>query len=113
MTDAEVVAHHDTDGSVRLVVCGEIDLSNAATVEKRILEEIDNQLTDVELDLTDVDYVDSAGLRILFTLATRLEISQIALALRVPPSSPTRRVLEVTGMAAIATLLPGEGEEAR
>lgn len=96
-----------TDGGVRtLAVTGEIDLANATEVEDRILDHTSNDLTGIVLDLDGLDYLDSTGLRLLFTLAARLEISQIALEVVVAPGSTVRRALEVTGMAAVVPLRP-------
>lgn len=96
-----------TDGGVRtLAVTGEIDLANAAEVEDRILDHTSNELTGIVLDLDGLDYLDSTGLRLLFTLAARLEISQITLEVVVAPGSTVRRALEITGMAAVVPLRP-------
>ena len=52
-----------------------------------------------------LDYIDSAGLRVLFTLGTRLETLQIALQLLVPSESPIRRVIDLAGVAAAVPVL--------
>ena len=84
---------------VRITVTGEIDMENAARVEQQILAAISNQLTNVILDLGGLDYIDSAGLRVLFTLGTRLDTLQITLELVVPPESPIRRVIDLCGLS--------------
>jgi anti-anti-sigma factor len=86
------------DGIRTVAVTGEIDLSNADGVEDCILDLISNDLVGIVLDLTGVTYLDSTGLKLLFTLATRLDISQIELALVVADDSPVRRVLELSGV---------------
>ena len=99
MTDATVQADHDVEGGIRITVTGEIDMENAARVEQQILDAISNQLTNVVLDLGGLDYIDSAGLRVLFTLGTRLNTLQIAPELVVPPESPIRRVIDLCGLS--------------
>jgi anti-anti-sigma factor len=99
MTDATVQVDHVTDGGVRITVTGEIDMDNAARVEQQILAAISNQLTSVILDLGGLDYIDSAGLRVLFTLGTRLDTLQITLELVVPSKSPIRRVIDLCGLS--------------
>jgi anti-anti-sigma factor len=94
------------DGGVRIAIAGEIDLANADAVEEQIVAAITNQVTSVSLDLGDVDYIDSAGLRIFFALAPRLAGLQIALELVAPIGSPSRRLLEVSGLPALVTLQP-------
>jgi anti-anti-sigma factor len=99
MTDATAQVDHNADGGVRITVTGEIDMDNAAGVEQQILAAISNQLTEVTLDLGGLDYIDSAGLRVLFTLGTRLDTLQIAFQIVVPHESPIRRVIEFGGLS--------------
>jgi anti-anti-sigma factor len=92
--------------SVRLVLGGEIDMANAAAVEGEIDAAITNQVTKVDVDLSDVTYLDSAGLRILFSLATRLPTLQIDLELIAPTGSPAHRVMELSGLHNLVTISP-------
>jgi anti-anti-sigma factor len=82
---------------VSVSISGEIDIDNAAIVEEQIVVAITNLTTQVLIDLTNVEYMDSSGLRILFTLATRLNVLQIGLDVVASVDSPTRRVLELAG----------------
>lgn len=103
MTTANVVVHRE-ESSVRIGISGEIDLENAETVEGQLAEAIPNETTGVLLDLGELDYLDSAGLRVLFALAARLEVLQILLRVHVPSGSPSRRALQLSGFEGIATL---------
>lgn len=105
MTKAHVQATAD-GGTVQIVLKGEIDMANAPFVEDEIAAAITNQMTTVSIDLEDVTYVDSAGLRILFSLVDRLPTLQIALELVAPPDSPARRVIELSGLAGVVTVRP-------
>lgn len=104
MTTATVDVHADRT-SVRITISGEIDLHNAAAVEEQIFTAIDNSATTVLVDLTDLRYMDSSGLRILFTLATRLDVLQIDLDLVAEPGSPARHVLELAGFESLVDQL--------
>jgi anti-anti-sigma factor len=106
MTDATVHVDQVGHDALHVVVGGEIDLANADDVERRILDAISNQLAEVTVDLRDVEYIDSAGLRVLFTLATRLATLQIGLVLLVTTDSPIRRVLELSGVTAAIPVRP-------
>ena len=99
MTLASVTVEPIRDDAVRITVSGEIDLSNSAAVERQILDAIPNVLDEVVLDLSGLDYIDSAGLRLLFTLGMRLRTLQIAVVLVVPEDSPVRRMIEIAGVA--------------
>jgi stage II sporulation protein AA (anti-sigma F factor antagonist) len=100
VTHAIIDVEPGPDDTLRITVTGEIDMDNSTETEHRILDAISNQVTAVTLDLSGLDYVDSAGLRVLFTLGTRLETLQIALQVLVPIESPIRRVIDLSGVAA-------------
>lgn len=103
MTTATVVVRPE-DACVRIGISGEIDLENAETVEEQLAAAIPNQTTAVVLELASLEYLDSAGLRVLFALAARLEVLQILLRVDVPPGSPARRVLQLSGFEGVAAL---------
>ena len=105
MTDATMTVDHESADTVRIALAGEIDMDNARQVEQRITGAISNQLTAVTLDLSGLEYIDSAGLRVLFTLGNRLDVLQIALRLVVPTGSSIRRVIDLSGMAAAIPVL--------
>lgn len=105
MTDAKVEVSAE-NRSVRISLSGEIDLANAAAVEDEIREAVSNQPVIVSVDLTDLNYMDSAGVRILFTLASRLQALRITLELIVPPGSSTRRLIELSGFESLAAVKP-------
>lgn len=81
------------DASLRVArLSGEIDISNAATVEKRLRELLDD--SSAVLDLSGLSYLDSAGIRLLFRLGEAL---RGRLRLVLGEGSPVRRVLEIAG----------------
>lgn len=103
MTTANVVVHPD-GSTVRIDIGGEIDLENAEIVEEQLSAAIPNETTAVTLGLGGLTYLDSAGLRVLFALAARLDVLQIDLRVDVPPGSLTRRVLQLSGFEGVAAL---------
>jgi len=106
VTDAHLAVDRARQHAVRIAIDGEIDLANATVVEHQILDAISNQDTEVALDLHDLTYIDSAGLRVLFTLGTRLETLQIALEINVPAESPIRKMIELSGIATAISVRP-------
>jgi len=105
MTDARVEAATE-DGRVRIALSGEVDLDNAGDVEAELARAISNQATLVSINLAGVAYLDSVGLRVLFHLVERLATLQIAVELVAPMGSPSRRVVELSGLAALVPLEP-------
>ena len=106
MTEAHIAVDRTREDRLRIAVGGEIDLANAAAVERQILDAISNQITEITLDLHGLTYIDSAGLRVLFTLGSRLETLQTALELIVPTESPIWRTIELSGLAAAVPVRP-------
>jgi anti-anti-sigma factor len=105
MTIATVQASAES-GSSRICLSGEVDLANVATIEEEILNSVPDQATTVAVDLTDLNYMDSTGIRMLFSLASQLQKRRIALELIVPLDSPSRRLIELSGFESLATLRP-------
>lgn len=97
------VAHDGTE--VELHLAGEIDLANHEQVAEDVKATITNETTAVRLDLAGVTYLDSTGLRFLFSLAERLERMQVELVVVAPPASIARKVLDVAGFGHIATVV--------
>jgi anti-anti-sigma factor len=91
-------------GSICISIGGEIDLENATTVEQEISDAVSDGFTAVSVDLTNLTYMDSVGIRILFDLASRLQESDIVLELISPRDSPARQLLDISGFEALATL---------
>ncbi|HVV08519.1 STAS domain-containing protein [Amycolatopsis sp.] len=103
MTEARIESGLHGD-AVRIAVSGEIDLANATEVQGEINAAIGNEATTVMLDLSKLDYLDSAGLRVVFTLASRLRVLQMTLELYVPPDARVRRVVELSGLEPVVRL---------
>ena len=95
-----------TGNEVLVLVAGDVDMANIDVVEAELLAAITNRVTVATIDLTDVTYLDSAGLRLLFGLATRLPLLQITLRLVAPRGSPARRVIELSGLATLTQVDP-------
>ncbi|GAA2356309.1 anti-anti-sigma factor [Catellatospora methionotrophica] len=69
-TPLDVSTARTEDGSTRLTICGEIDMTNSA----RLAEAISSASAPVLLDFAAVEYLDSAGLAVLFAQADRIEL---------------------------------------
>jgi len=87
------ILREQTDAFVRVRVRGELDISNAFELTRAVvgagMEHADRP---VALDLSEVVYLDSTGVRALIDARAALE-QEIIL---VRPSAPVRRVLELT-----------------
>ena len=75
---------------------GDIDLANTPSVSAVILESVPNDAVGLVVDLTDVRYIDSVGIRMLFTFVRSLHASRQGIAIVVPQESPVRKLLKIT-----------------
>jgi anti-sigma B factor antagonist len=86
-------------GSVAIArVDGEIDASNAAWVAERLRAPLTNRCDGLAVDLTATGYLDSAGIAMLFGLATALRQHQQQLRLVVADGSAIARMVRLTGL---------------
>jgi anti-anti-sigma factor len=82
------------DGVTVVWARGEVDLSNARYFEYAVLDEA-RDADAVVLDLSRLDFLDSAGISAIYRLGARLDGLQIV----VSPHSLVRRTLELAGLA--------------
>ena|SRR2546421_3250809 len=84
------------DGVVIARLEGDIDLANTPTLSATILEAVPNDALGLVVDLSAVRYIDSVGIRMLFTFVRSLHASRQGMAIVVPPESPVRKLLKIT-----------------
>ena len=85
-----------SDEVLVLRVAGELDLESAATLQNRVSELLPPGGTEVVLDLRQVEFIDSSGLRALLGLRDDAKRNGHALTL-IPPPPLAQRVFEITG----------------
>jgi anti-anti-sigma factor len=90
---------------------GDIDLANTPTVSATVLEGVPNGAVGLVVDLSDVRYIDSVGIRMLFTFVRSLHAARQGMAIALPPGSPVRKLLKVTHLDE-ATVFRASVEEA-
>jgi anti-anti-sigma factor len=83
---------------------GELDASNVEHVLDRVIGSVANEAPGMVLDLTHTNYLDSAGVRILFELARRLRTRRQQLRIVVPANGVVRRVLVLTALGDVVPL---------
>ena len=92
------VTFADHDGLRVALLTGEVDLSNADSIGDAIVESTTNQALGVILDLTELHYLDSAGIHLIYKLRERLRSRGQSLALVVPAGSPSNDALRLAGV---------------
>jgi anti-anti-sigma factor len=89
-------------GSVVAHLSGEIDMTNAAYVREQLLDSMPNDALALVVDISGCRYLDSAAIEVLFDLSRRLGRRRQELRVVMPPSSPLKRVIELTEVATAA-----------
>src|SRR4051794_39670545 len=92
------------DGTRLVALRGELDMVSCPQLIKR-LEELGDAGADVRLDLSGLSFMDSTGVRALYSAAKHARDGGPALEI-VPPVGEPMRVLEITG---VYRLLPFVG----
>ena len=98
--------HPADDGGTRVVAGGELDLAVAPEFKRRVAA----LLADgpVLLDLRELEFMDSSGVRVLDALTGIAEVEGHAFQVASEMQAPVRQVLEMTGMLGVLSLTDGE-----
>jgi anti-anti-sigma factor len=97
---ATVVVDRDLD-TVRVTVSGEIDASNAERVRSALEEAVSGRA--VTLDVSKLEYVDSAGIRAIFAVSEYAGARRCECRLVVSADAPVRRILDVAGVTSVVS----------
>ncbi len=105
--------HIDTeqrDDVVIATLVGDIDLLNHEAVGEELYEAALAAGPLLVVDFTEVEYVDSNGVRMLFGLAREFEHSRIGWTLALGENSPLQRLFKVTTFDEVARIFPSVDE---
>jgi anti-sigma B factor antagonist len=87
----------EKDGTVVITVAGELDVTTAPGLQRRVDEAASRSAGDVRLDLQRLQFCDAAGLSVL--VATERRLRERGRAMRIEqPSAQLLRVLRITDL---------------
>ena len=96
--------HEDRDGCRTLALSGEIDIATAKGLRRELESLIAGAHSPAVLDLSEVTFIDAAGLSELVAARRKVAHTDVEIVL-VEPSEACRRVLEVTGLDRAFTIV--------
>jgi anti-anti-sigma factor len=96
MSLADVQITH-APGAIVAHLVGEVDMSNAEDLGAAVIAATPNGAQGVVLDLTRVDYLDSAGIYVIHGMRASLQARGQALVLVIPANSPVHDSLRLSG----------------
>lgn len=76
---------------------GEIDMSNAEEMGATVIGATPNEASGVVLDLSAVEYLDSAGIYVIYGMRASLQARGQSLVLVMPADSPVHDALRLSG----------------
>ena len=90
----------DSDGSLRLTLFGELDLTVVGELESR-LGELNAEEAPVRLDLSELSFIDSSGIRVV--TRARLDSCRVGWTFEIDPhvSPVVKRPLELLGLGEV------------
>ena len=89
---------------------GEVDLSNARQIYDAVGDATPNAALGVVLDLSRVDYLDSAGIHLVYRLRENLRARGQKLMLAIPADSPVQDSLRLAGVTQHLPIAPSVDE---
>jgi anti-anti-sigma factor len=99
----KLMVHSEREGDLHTIyVRGELDLATAEDLERELIKVEDTDALSIILDLSDLEFIDSTGVRVLLSAHARSRANSNRLTL-LRGSAAVQRVFEVTG---ILNLLP-------
>jgi anti-anti-sigma factor len=85
----------ERDGVVLARLTGELDIAEASSKGERIAEAVSSSVPTVVIDLTELEFIDSSGVAMLFSLARQFDVRRQELRVVAPKDGLVARVLEI------------------
>jgi anti-anti-sigma factor len=91
------ISTSERQGRAVVLIRGELDLATAPDLERVVSEHLEAQ-RDVVVDLRELEFMDSTGLRVLVAAHTRVRDGQRFLVVRPPAGGPIAKILTIAGV---------------
>lgn len=84
----------------------DVDAANATKIQRQLADALDAGTWSLVVDLSDMRYLDSAGIDMLLRLGDRLEHRRAKLSLVIPETSQLKRLVTIVGLADAIAVYP-------
>jgi anti-anti-sigma factor len=95
MTDLTQVEIEQRDDVVVARLTGELDISMAESTGRKIAEAVPSSARGLIVDMSELDFMDSSGVSMLFGLARQVGSHRQQLVVVAPAGRPVSRVLQI------------------
>ena len=103
------IIQRERNGIMELSISGRLDAVSAVEADKDFNSVIDDGHKNLLVDLTALDYISSAGLRVLLVVAKRIQQSDGKVVL-CALSANVKEVFEISGFSSIFSIFPTRDE---
>ena len=103
------ITEHKTVDVVTLSLSGKLDTTTAKTFEEKVLARIDSGNRRFVIDLAQLDYISSAGLRVFILAGKRLNSANGKMVL-CSLKDPVREVFDIVGFTSIISVYGSHDE---
>ena len=76
---------------------GELDVSTADKLKEYLHKLADEQIIDIKIDLTNLDYIDSTGLGVMIGVLKKLKAEEKEIYI-INPKSNVKKIFTITGL---------------
>ncbi|MBU6148689.1 MAG: STAS domain-containing protein [Verrucomicrobia bacterium] len=94
----------DENGVTFLEIIGRVDFANAAYLEEELKKCLSENRSAIVLDCSQLDYISSAGLRILITYTKKTKLVLLS------PSEDLKYILHYAGLDKVLKISPSKSE---
>jgi anti-anti-sigma factor len=95
VNDLSGLSIEERGGAVLACLTGELDLAEAGSKGERIVQAVPASVPTVVIDLTQLRFIDSSGVAMLFSLARYFDVRRQELRVVASPDGLVARVLEL------------------
>lgn len=93
-----IVSNYDEENNIQVISPnGEIDLSTAEQFKSELKKATDEKITDILIDMSNLDYIDSSGLGIMIGTLKRLKLQNKDIYLKNVKDN-VKKVFIITGL---------------
>ena len=96
-------------GSAHIAPCGELDIATTPELEQALADATADGVDEIVLDLRELSFMDSTGLRALAQANSRAEAAGVSLSIIRGPRQ-IERVLEISGLGSLLPLVDAPPE---
>lgn len=89
------IVERGSDDVVVVRLTGELDISSAESAGERITEAVPSSARGLVIDMSELEFIDSSGVSVLFALARRVANRRQELRVVAPEGKPVARVLGI------------------